>query len=126
MRLELTDQIRVTIAAQACLLLLHRGTDYYPELTSILVYPCTSIAEEGGPDGADIWAPGSANPPGAEARRMGSLVLAGDEVKHGAADPADGHNPVVHQFAHSWISKTRAVTARPRWGRARNTSLGRA
>src|SRR6266567_4670494 len=37
--LELTDEIRVTIAAQACLLLLHRKTDYYPELTSILVYP---------------------------------------------------------------------------------------
>ena len=37
--LELTDEIRVTIAAQACLLLLHRKTDYYPLLTSILVYP---------------------------------------------------------------------------------------
>src|SRR5687768_9929890 len=37
--LELTDEIRVTIAAQACLLLLHRETDYYPRLKSILVYP---------------------------------------------------------------------------------------
>src|SRR5215207_4949426 len=37
--LELTDEIRVTIAAQACLLLLHRDTDYYPRLRSILVYP---------------------------------------------------------------------------------------
>src|SRR5215212_5381653 len=37
--LELTDEIRVTIAAQACLLLLHRDTDYYPNLTSVLVYP---------------------------------------------------------------------------------------
>lgn len=37
--LELTDEIRVTIAAQACLLLLHRVTDYYPQLTSILSIP---------------------------------------------------------------------------------------
>src|SRR5215213_4910224 len=37
--LVLTDEIRVTIAAQACLLLLHRKTDYYPNLHSILVYP---------------------------------------------------------------------------------------
>src|SRR5512132_792803 len=37
--LELTDEVRVTIAGQACLLLLHRETDYYPELTSIIVYP---------------------------------------------------------------------------------------
>ena len=28
--LEITDEIRVTIAAQACMLLLHRQTDYYP------------------------------------------------------------------------------------------------
>ncbi len=31
---------------------------------------------------------------------MGSLVLAWDGVKHGAADPADGQNLVVHEFAH--------------------------
>ena len=44
--LELTDEIRLTIAAQACLLLLHRETDYYPELSTILVYPSTYIAHE--------------------------------------------------------------------------------
>ncbi|HUE37688.1 MAG TPA: M90 family metallopeptidase [Candidatus Acidoferrum sp.] len=33
------DEYRVCIAAQACLLLLHRETDYYPGLRSILVYP---------------------------------------------------------------------------------------
>src|SRR5688500_9827796 len=37
--LELTAEVGVTIAAQACLLLLHRKTDYYPQRTSILVYP---------------------------------------------------------------------------------------
>src|SRR3954453_15763565 len=37
--LEITDEIKVTIAAQACLLLLHRETDVYPKLVTILVYP---------------------------------------------------------------------------------------
>src|SRR3954463_12378629 len=37
--LELTDEIKLTIAAQACLLLLHRETDIYPNVDSILVYP---------------------------------------------------------------------------------------
>src|SRR6185369_7100491 len=41
--LELTDEIRVTIAAQASILLLHRDTDYYPRLTSILVYPSAYV-----------------------------------------------------------------------------------
>ena len=37
--LEMTDEIRVTIAGQACILLLNRETDYYPRLYSIVVYP---------------------------------------------------------------------------------------
>jgi len=39
--LEVTEEMKVSIAAQACLLLLHRKTDYYPGLQSILVYPST-------------------------------------------------------------------------------------
>ena len=44
--LAITDEIKVTIAAQACVLLLHRETDYYPGLHSILVYPAAYIAKE--------------------------------------------------------------------------------
>ena len=98
--LELTDEIRVTIAAQACLLLLHRETDYYPELTSILVYPSHYIVEEDRYVGGDIWEQGPDNRLGHTGRQMGSLVLAWDEVKHGATDPADGQNLVLHEFAH--------------------------
>ena len=42
--LKITDEIKVTIAAQACVLLLHRQTDYYPGLNSILVYPRSYVA----------------------------------------------------------------------------------
>ncbi|HJX24801.1 MAG TPA: zinc-dependent peptidase, partial [Chthoniobacterales bacterium] len=44
--LEITDTIRLMVAAQACLLLLHRKTDYFPRLLTILVYPSTYLAEE--------------------------------------------------------------------------------
>jgi Mlc titration factor MtfA (ptsG expression regulator) len=98
--LELTDEIRVTIAAQACLLLLHRETDYYPELTSILVYPSAYIAHEDRYLGDNIWEQGEEGRLGHTGRRMGSLVLAWDEAKRGAADPADGRNLVLHEFAH--------------------------
>jgi Mlc titration factor MtfA (ptsG expression regulator) len=98
--LELTDEIRVTIAAQACLLLLHRETDYYPELTSVLVYPSAYIANEDRYLGNDIWEQGEDGRLGHTGRRIGSLVLAWDEAKRGAADPADGRNLVLHEFAH--------------------------
>ena len=41
--LELTDEIRVTISAQACLLLLGLPHDYYRNVLSILVYPSTVV-----------------------------------------------------------------------------------
>src|SRR6202158_1094786 len=56
--LELTDEIRVTIAGQACLLLLHRETDYYPDLISILVYPSGYTAREDRHIGGGIWEEG--------------------------------------------------------------------
>jgi MtfA peptidase len=98
--LELTDEIRVTIAAQACLLLLHRQTDYYPQLTSILVYPSSYIAQEKRHLGANIWEEGDEHRLGHTGRRLGSLVLAWDDAKRGAADPSDGRNLVLHEFAH--------------------------
>lgn len=98
--LKMTDEIRVTIAAQACLLLLHRETDYYPELTSILVYP-SGYTEEGVRHvGGGIWEEGPEHRLGQTGRRLGALVLAWDAVSHGARDASDGHNVVLHEFAH--------------------------
>ncbi|HKP92916.1 MAG TPA: M90 family metallopeptidase, partial [Chthoniobacterales bacterium] len=98
--LEITDEIRVTIAAQACLLLLHRKTDYYPQLVTILVYPSAYITHEDRYLGDNIWEEGPGGLLGHTARRLGSLVLAWDEAKRGGTDPADGTNLILHEFAH--------------------------
>ena len=42
--LVITDEIRVTIAAEACLLLLNGPARFYPRLRSILVYPDAYVA----------------------------------------------------------------------------------
>src|SRR5262245_8476824 len=96
----ITDEVRVTIAAQACLLLLHRKTDYFPNLLTILVYPLTYMAEEKRQVGENLWEEGTVARLGETGRRMGSLVLSWGAVKHGAADPSDGKNVVLHEFAH--------------------------
>jgi hypothetical protein len=98
--LELTDEIRVTIAGQACLLLLHRDTDYYPELISIIVYPSGYTAHEDRPIGGGIWEEGGEDRLGHTAKRLGALVLAWDAVRNGASEPTDGENLVLHEFAH--------------------------
>src|SRR5436309_11184330 len=96
----ITDEVCVTIAAQACLLLLHRETDYFPGLLTILVYPLTYMAEEKRQVGEHVWQEGTVSRLGETGRRMGSLVLAWGAVKHGAADPSDGKNVVLHEFAY--------------------------
>ena len=97
--LEMTDEIRLTIAAHACMLLLHRRTNYYPGLKSILVYPRAYVAQRsphfvGGIilERRDVRL--------GESWRRGSVVLSWDDVRRGAADIHDGHNVVFHEFAH--------------------------
>jgi Mlc titration factor MtfA (ptsG expression regulator) len=98
--LDITEEIRVTIAGQACLLLLHRDTDYYPELISIIVYPSGYTAMEDRHIGGGIWEEGGEDRLGHTGQRLSALVLAWDAVRRGAAAPADGENLVLHEFAH--------------------------
>src|SRR5437773_3589355 len=78
---EITDEVRVTIAAQACLLLLHRETDYFPHLLTILVYPLTYMVQEDHRIGEHVWEEGTVGRLGETGRRMGSLVLSWGAVK---------------------------------------------
>ena len=98
--LLLTDEVRVTIAAQACMLLLHRETDYFPRLRSILVYPSSYVTDEVREIGGGIYTEGEEPHFGHTQSDLGALVLAWDEVLEGARDPADGVNLVFHEFAH--------------------------
>ena len=98
--LKLSDEIRLTIATQACLLLLHRKTDYYPRLLTILVYPAGFVVERDEPVDDVIWEEGREGRLGETAPQMRSLVLAWDAARYGALDPSDGKNVILHEFAH--------------------------
>ncbi|MEY2438641.1 MAG: MtfA peptidase [Verrucomicrobiota bacterium] len=111
--LQVTDEIRLTIAAQACLLLLHRKTDYFPRLLTILVYPSTYLAEEERPFDGPVWEEGATPRLGETGRQMGTMVLAWDAVQHGAADPTDGKNLVIHEFAHQLDFENYAADGAP-------------
>src|SRR5437762_8601531 len=110
---EITDEVRVTIAAQACLLLLHRQTDYFPHLLTILVYPLTYMVQEDHRIGERVWEEVTVGRLDETGRRMGSLVLSWGAVKHGAADPSDGKNVVLHEFAHQLDFENHAADGVP-------------
>jgi Mlc titration factor MtfA (ptsG expression regulator) len=111
--LELNDEIRVTIAAQACLLLLHRRTDYFPRLLTILVYPSTYIAEDRRQVQDFVWEEGKMVRAGETGRQLGAMVLAWDMTKAGGADPSDGKNVVMHEFAHQLDFENYAADGTP-------------
>lgn len=98
--LQMTDEIRVTIAAQAAILLLRREAEYFPRLRSIVVYPGAFVVDHRQlvPEGGFI-VEGPQTRLG-ESWEHGTVVLSWDDVRWGAADPDDGHNVVLHEFAH--------------------------
>jgi Mlc titration factor MtfA (ptsG expression regulator) len=96
--LEITDEIRVTIAAHACLLLLHRETDYYPGLTCILVYPDAFVVPDVHHFIGDTVLESDDVRLG-ESWHHGSVVLSWNDVREDA-DVRDGQNVALHEFAH--------------------------
>src|SRR5213083_3197790 len=111
--LEITDEVRVTIAAQACLLLLHRKTDYFPRLLTILIYPSQYVAEEKRQIHEHVWEEGKTVRLGETGRQLGAVVFAWDAVKSGATDSADGKNVVLHEFAHQLDFENYATDGAP-------------
>jgi Mlc titration factor MtfA (ptsG expression regulator) len=100
--LVLTDEIRVTVAAQACLLLLGLPHDYYRNVLSILVYPSTVVPPQREPGHFEnVRGPlDPAQPILGQAFQQGPVVLVWDAVLHGGRHPEGGHNVVYHEFAH--------------------------
>jgi hypothetical protein len=96
--LEITDEIKVTIAAQACILLLNRKTRFFPKLRTILVYPHTYVAKTVSSSGGVVVEGQDARL--GESWQSGPVVLAWDSVTGGTSNAADAQNVVIHEFAH--------------------------
>jgi MtfA peptidase len=96
---EIDDEVRVTIAAQACLLLLNRRTDYFAKLRQILVYPNAFIVERVRPEPSGVLQEQRQVLAG-ESWTHGQVVVSWDDALEGAAIPDDGRNVVIHEFAH--------------------------
>ena len=86
---EITDEVRVVIAATAVRLTLHMERWAYDRLTEIVVYPAAYAHPDKG--GQAVFG---------EAHTWGTVVLSWDAVIHGVRNPKDGHDTATHEFAH--------------------------
>jgi len=113
--LEVSEEMRVLIAAQACLLLLNRPSKVYSALHTILLYPGEFRAPRPqlGPGG--VVTPGHQSMLG-ESWDDGRVVLAWEAVVRGLADWTDGQNVVLHEFAHQLDSESGRANGAPYLG----------
>jgi Mlc titration factor MtfA (ptsG expression regulator) len=96
--LEISDEIRLVIAAQACMLLLNRGTKNYSGFKTILVYPDTYVAPDVEYDGMiEIH---DEHERAGESWHRGPVVLSWQDVIRDTSQLRDGRNVVLHEFAH--------------------------
>jgi MtfA peptidase len=96
--LEVTEPMRVLVAAQACLLALnHRHP--FPRLRHILLYPSAFVVDRVRPDGSGVLHDRREALAG-ESWQQGQVILSWPDVQEGAAVADDGRNVVIHEFAH--------------------------
>jgi len=88
--MEITDEVKVVVAAAAVRLTLHLGIDFYNRLTEIVIYPSHYVHPDA-EDGSVVFG---------EAHSWGTVVLSWDAVVQGLGNPHDGHDTATHEFAH--------------------------
>jgi len=115
---EITDEVRVTVAAQASLLILNRETDYYGTLREILVYPGAFLVDRVIPvAGNPVLQAQTTRALSGESWTRGHVVLSWQDVVEGGAIPDDGRNVVIHEFAHQLDQQKGHANGAPWLGR---------
>ena len=110
---EVTDEVRLLIAAEASLLLLHRENDCFPGLMSVLVYPDAYIVPVQFETGGGLVVEERVDHIG-ESWDTGSVILSWKDVVRGAAGRDRGCNVVLHEFAHQVDGETGDTDGMPR------------
>jgi Mlc titration factor MtfA (ptsG expression regulator) len=96
--LEITEEMRLTIATQACVLVVSHGFDVLSELHSVLVYPTEFVVDESDVDEAGVVTEGSRAISG-QTLDTDKIILSWRDVQE-AGQTNDGYNVVLHEFAH--------------------------
>ena len=131
--LVVNEEMRVLVAAQACLLILNRPTDYFPRLTQVLLYPSAYWVNRREGDGSGVQHERREARSG-ESWVLGQVILSWPDVLQGAADPGDGQNLVIHEFAHQLDQERGRATGAPflgqrtryaRWAAVMSNEFGR-
>lgn len=110
--LEVTDEMRLVVAGQACLLLLNHPSYEYQDLKYIYLYPSAFRATREIRDELGLVSTQTRDLLG-ESWSNGKVVLAWDDVDKGVRNFSDGYNVVLHEFAHQLDHESGAANGAP-------------
>ncbi len=108
----MTEEMKLTIAAIASLLLLNERGEYYPKLSSILVYPSTYVAKQTKAISNYIVQESKVVRLG-ESWSRELVVLSWSQIQDDLQNWQDGHNVILHEFAHQLDSETGTANGVP-------------
>lgn len=97
--LPLSERMRVIIAAQACLLILHLGLRYFDDWVEVIVYPGAFRIERDTTDENGLVSHQS-NVLSGESWSHGPVILSWEDIEQDLAHPLGGRNVIIHEFAH--------------------------
>jgi hypothetical protein len=135
--LEISAAMKLSIATQACLLIVNRRKEHpgvYDELDSILVYPSSFVVHDREVDDAGIVTEEPRELLG-QTFDTGRIILSWSDVESGSRTTADGANVVLHEFAHYLDNEDGSGNGAPiladsadyeRWSTALKAAYGRA
>lgn len=120
--LELTADMQVNIAVQACLPVLELGLEWYRGWSSIVVYPGEflvprSLADEDGVVHEYV------EPITGEAWEGGPLLLSWEDAQRSTTDSGSAYSVVIHEFAHKLDLLDGEADGRPPFSRELHPGL---
>ncbi|MCV2894058.1 zinc-dependent peptidase [Lentibacter sp. XHP0401] len=115
--LEVTQEMEFSIAAQAALLVVNMD-EWYDDLTTVLIYPSAFKSVQAEHNGyvvteREIVRTG-------ESWQRGPVILSWQHSEQGADDAEDGHNVVLHEFAHQLDGLSGHTDGAPLLGKGHN------
>ena len=113
---EVTQSMRLTVAAQACLLILNLGVDYFDGWVEVILYPGAFRVNHAQMD-ANGLVHSNAQVLSGESWRQGPVILSWEDVERDAFHGEPGHNVALHEFAHKLDAINGVMNGLPPLGR---------
>jgi len=109
---KVNDDMRLLIAANACLLLLNRHSDYFTNVKTVVLYPSAYRASQQKQQHGVVS--NTQQTRLGESWPWGTIVLSWSDSLAGSVNEQDGHNVILHEFAHQLDQQNGGATGTPK------------